>query len=206
MYPPQTEGKPYASLHWSRSTGLPDQLELEPVEGLIDTSKPAEQIAMDFLNKWRDLLGIDPADLGKPKTVTEGSFGNLQYPQIYRGVPVLGGGVMIHIYPWKSVELRMVGTPTYYPNIHLTTTQPVYTAEQAVKIAARFDEIPPEYDPVKAQTNLVIYPDCGYPPRAAPCNFHLAWEVYLLDPPGFFGYFVDALTGQIIHDINTTVN
>lgn len=199
-YPTPPGERDRVIIRWNEWTGLPSEISIyTPPPEPID--KPAEEIAREFLNEWRDLMGIDPADLGPPKVEIDGGYTSLEYPQINRGISVLWGGVRIRVEEGGRVASI---DSHYYPNLGALQipSTPNYSAQAALDIVAKFEEVERERISL-SETSLWVVPRCD---GVSPCNFYLAWRVQIITPLIYNGYYVDAIGGHIIGEFPTVLH
>jgi Zn-dependent metalloprotease len=129
------------------------------------------QTARHFLDTVQTLLHLDnPAQeltLKSNRTDTMGKR-HLRFDQYYQDIPVWNCTLTVHLNKAGDVELV---DGAFFPSPNKVSTQPVYTADQAIEKAQL--SIPHGADAVETDSpQLVIYPEPGQQPR-------LAWEIKL---------------------------
>jgi Zn-dependent metalloprotease len=114
---------------------------------------------------------------------------HVRLTQTYKGVPVIGGELIVHI----DASSQVAGTTgKYLPIDPIDNVNPSLTLDQAVKIAFEDVKLTPENSTVK-DTQLVILPLDG--------KQYLCWQVKIYPKyiSGLFSYYIDARSGQIIY-------
>lgn len=167
---------------FSPRTGLP-----AAITGGRDVPRPGrpEDAARSFLGSHADLLGVDPAAVNVERRVNGPGHSHLLFRQTYKGLPVEGAAVKVHLGGGNSV----LGVhSSYEPDLSLPTTPavPADAAANAAKADAGAAAV------VRDSPTLVVLPleSDGRP--------HLAWKMRVDGAGGGWRYFVDALTGQVL--------
>jgi bacillolysin len=124
--------------------------------------------------------------------------------QVHQNIPVYGGEIMLHERNHK-IDLM---NGRFYPESNLTNVVAKITQDEAIDIAEKHlvakDVTLAESDLVKERykTTLVIY----HPKRTKTIE-HLAWHL-IIKPNAMarYEYFIDAISGELIHHFNHTCN
>lgn len=163
-------------------------------------------IARGFLDQNRALFGLRSAAeelrLLYAEPDVQRGFTHLRFAQVYRGLPVFGRQLIVHLDPQQRI---VAVNGQFHPRIEIATT-PTLSAEQALAIALRDlrnRQLEPEeqdrvrIEPLPERTRLVIYVDTRG--RAA-----LAWQVKIMtaSPLGEWTFFVHAHRPMVIHAID----
>lgn len=163
-------------------------------------------IARGFLDQNRALFGLRSAaeelTLLRDEYDTQLGFSHLRLAQRYRGLPVFGRQLVVHL----DGEERIVAVNGQFaPAIELPT-EPAITPGRAMEVALanlRDEQLQPfelaraEIRPVPEDTRLMVYIDGRG--RAS-----LVYEVVVLtaSPLSQWQFFVDALRPQVVHAID----
>jgi len=155
-------------------------------EGLA--SGAPEVVADAFLDRWREELGVDPAQLGAP-TVTELDAMSqvVRYPVEVDGVPVVGALVQVAL-----AGGAVAGVHSLLPTQRPPSTTPTVSMETAAETAIGAVE-----GGVAGPARLVVLDRA----LAGGGDAHLAWEV-VVESPGAPAegrtVYVDALDGEVL--------
>lgn len=174
-------------LRYSPRTGLP-----AAVVGGHDYPRPGrpEDAARAFLSAHTDVFGFDPTGLSVEKQNAIPGHRHLLFRQNYKGIPVEGAAVKVHLDDHNSV----VGVhSTFEPGIALPTN-PAVPADAAGR-AALADA--GGRGSVRGTPTLVVLP------LESDGLSHLAWKMRVDTTAGSWRYFVDALTGQVLFRYST---
>lgn len=170
-----------------------------------EVGKP-EAIARGFLDQNRALFGLRSAAeelrLLRYQPDQRLGFAHLRLEQIYKGLPVFGRQLMVHLDP----EQRIVAVNgQFHPGLDLDT-EPAISPELALEVALadlKSEQLLPselarvEIQPLPEETRLAVYVD--YQGSAT-----LVWEVTILtaSPLGQWTYFVNAGRPVVVHAID----
>lgn len=177
--------------------------------GTANTEKAIGERALDYLVSLQPAGVVEPAQEFVAKNASNDEQGNahVRLEQVFQGVPVYGGELIAHT---KNGAFELLNG-RYYPTPQLATVNPVLDAEAAAqKIieALGAQNVKTNWTPEERQlvggqeqsTELVVYHHQG--------NFEaerLAWHIVIY--PNLLRrevYFVDAITGEIIHHFDHT--
>lgn len=174
-----------------------------------DANKAPGERALDYLASLRPAAIAQPAAEFRAKSAETDEQGNLhvRLEQHYQGIPVYGGEVIAHT---KQGAFELLNG-RYYPTPKLSTTTPAVSAGEAVqKIAAHYapgqlktgwtDEERQLVGGAEAKSELVIY-HLNRDLNAERLAWHVVFYPNLLRREVFF---VDALSGEIIHHFDHT--
>ncbi|RMG71012.1 MAG: T9SS C-terminal target domain-containing protein [Bacteroidetes bacterium] len=169
----------------------------------------AEAAALTHLEQVAARLGVaQPSTEFALQRHEQDALGHthVRMQQVWQGVPVYGAEVIVHFTPQQ--EIRLNGR--YQPTPQGLSTTPSLDADAARGLALAdagtlvpVQDIPPAWqeilDYTQAPAELVIY----HPPQAP--NPHLTWHISLRpNVLHHWEYFVDALTGDILHRYDHT--
>jgi Zn-dependent metalloprotease len=182
-----------ASVKYNPNTGSPDWVDgpLPYVLSQAESANP-ELAARDVLNNFKDVFGIKDAsrEFNLVRVDKDKQLGqtHVRLQQVKDGIPVWGKVMLVHLNDGKVLGIN----GDFQPGITVATT-PVVPASQAEAAALAADEgINPK---IYAPSQLMIYVD------NATQQSYLTWMVKVEAQVTLNnGYFVDALTGQIVHE------
>ncbi|MBI2877783.1 MAG: hypothetical protein HYY20_12990 [Candidatus Tectomicrobia bacterium] len=152
----------------------------------------AGEVAWSHLKGYYKGLGLKAQDLSSLKLegVKESPGGyHVRFQQIYRGLPVEGGRIAVHLD--RNYKVVMVRN-RYIPNLRVNVKVPVTIKQaEAVRIARNRPK-PPFVLRGAVSSQKVIFPDKEGP--------RLAWKVSVpsSQPPGDWIFFVDSHKGEIL--------
>lgn len=164
---------------------------LEAVQEILQIEQPGEEF---------QLQSIENDQLGQT---------HLRFRQIYKGIPVYTGELILHA--WDGQVQSLNGR--YFPTPELSGVQPIVSKETAIQNAfqhlskkTQIKQLTPEQQRLingkQAEAALVIY----HPNKDANAE-RLTWEVNIhADVVHRWTYFVDAKTGQVLHTFTKTCN
>ncbi len=170
-----------------------------------ELGKP-EAIARGFLDQNRALFGLrsatDELQLLRYQPDHQLGFAHLRLEQVYKGLPVFGRQLMVHLDP----EQRVVAVNGQFQPAIDVPTAPVISAEQAMETALAdlkgekllpFELAKIEIHPAPEDTRLMVYVDHQG-------NASLTWEVTILTaaPLGQWSYFINASRPVVVHAID----
>ncbi len=174
-----------------------------------DAGKTTGERALDYLASLKPAAIAQPAAEFRAKSAETDEQGNLhvRLEQLYQGIPVYGGEVIAHA---KNGAFEMLNG-RYYPTPELNTVSPAVSAGEAVqKIAAHYapeqlkadwtDEERQMVGGAETKSELVVYHH-NRNLNAERLAWHVVFYPNLLRREVFF---VDALTGEIIHHFDHT--
>lgn len=157
----------------------------------IDRSKPVEDAVLDFMDRHGDSFGLDEPSkemkLVRKNELPQGSV-NLRFEQMYKGVPVSGNEILVHVNKSGYLD-KIIALNSSTPDIDTT---PLVSEEEAIAIArqdiasGKFGEI---YDPM---ARLNINND----------GQRLIYVVTFMYNLHSWVYLIDAKSGEIIKKIN----
>src|SRR5438045_3410715 len=148
---------------WNAITGTPHRISGSYIEVTRPTKATAGRIALDFIRRNRDLLGVDPAALVLAKAdFNPRATWYVDFHQVYSGIPVEGGSVRVII---RGRRITSFGSD-FFSGVNVPV-QPTVSREQAV--AKAFRDLNVEGKP--ARVDLIVFPDL--PTR--PLRYHLSW-------------------------------
>lgn len=171
----------------------------------VEAGKP-EAIARGFLDQNRALFGLrsaaDELRLLRYQPDARLGFTHLRLEQVYRGLPVFGRQLMVHL---DQNEQIVAVNGQFHPDIELETA-PAISAEEAMEVALadlRGEKLLPfelakiAIFPAPEDSRLAVYVD--YAGSAT-----LVWEVTILTaaPLGQWSYFVNAGRPVVVHAID----
>lgn len=209
-FEPQTFVKPVAAseLRITRDLKTRRPIFIEGIPDAVRNSGAARSSnaqALEYLQAVSPLLELDVATTTFEqlhRTVDELGMTHLRLQQYYEGIPVFGADVRLH--GGRQGFDRLNGRTI--PNIQLPTTQPSVDATNAVSIVREALEQKHRWNDLNAtqldwvggkqvQHQLVVYP--------MESAAYLAWEVDVFpNLHQHYTYFVDALTGTILHSFS----
>jgi bacillolysin len=192
-----------AKIHWHENNGTPmfiDRKSAKPVSlsksnATLDTKK---SLAKNFLNQYKDLLKLNNPDeelvLNKTDIEDNGTT-HLKYLQYYKGIKVWGKDLFIHLDGSgyiESINGRHEPTPEEITDIsyQVSSENALLKVKNDLGSSGKFFE--------QKDGEKVIY----YDQQSKP---HLAWFIEIRpDLQKDYYYFVDALSGEIIHKYDNT--
>jgi hypothetical protein len=159
-------------------------------EGAIDTEERAVEVAEAFLAEHADLLRADPRRFGEPSAVFAMERWAVLFPEVYEGVPVLGGRA--HALFTREGRVYAAGSD-FHPDLE-TSTVPSLGREEAIAIAGLELGYVEGRDGAR-EASLWIYPIRG----ETRYEYRLSWRVRteMVEPLGNWESWVDARTGAI---------
>jgi Zn-dependent metalloprotease len=186
--------------------GIVQEANITTPNGRVDMQKAA----FTYLNRFKDLLGISnpEAEFQVHGTQLDNlTQVHIRMQQTFRGVEVYGSQVILHT---KNNLIQSLNG-RYFPTPKLTDVKPAVSAEQAIRVATAdvqnrttVSELDAEQRQVleyeKPTAKLVVY-HLNDDANAA----RLAWHITMR--PNFIEhwfYFVDAKTGQVLHQFDNT--
>jgi Zn-dependent metalloprotease len=186
----------------SRTTGLVRSASFVPGAVAADGADALERAEL-FLQRYGQALGVDSpaAELTAPD-ITADRVGHLRlaYDQRYRGVPVFGARLHLHLD--GSGEL-VTTTSSVVPDIELATVTPSLGSAAAERLAHTV--VAKQY-PAAAErlhledTELVVFNDGVIWGRTG--RNHLAWQTVVTDHASIRErLFIDAHTGRVIEQL-----
>jgi len=124
---------------------------------------------------------------------------HVRFQQMHDGIPVFEGDYQVHIRPDGRVDMA---NGHYYPDIQVSNNASI-SAKSAIQ-KAQSDLGADKKLQREPETKKMIYRQSQ---KSHEANFVLAWKVLLEVKDGYWQYFVDAGSGQIIDkfDLSTTV-
>ena len=204
------------AVHWDARSGIPDFLAVAPgTAALPYTPTEAEignpvAIARGFLDQNRalfDLAGVAADfDAGTIEPDRQRGFNNVRLRQLYRGVPVFGKQLIVHLDPHG----RIVAVNGQFSPAIAVPSEPTIDREAAESVALE-DLLATQLDPAerarvvtdvrRAKTALTVYVDESGKPT-------LTWRVTILtaSPLGQWQYFVNARRPVVVHRLDTVAN
>ncbi|HUP27250.1 MAG TPA: M4 family metallopeptidase [Chloroflexia bacterium] len=197
---------------WDAQTGIPRFL--TGIEGSVripysptaaEVGNPLA-IARGFLDQNRAIfkLGAVADDFGAARFEPDAQldFSHIRLPQVYKGVPVFGRQLVVHMDP----EQQIVAVNGHYaPGLDIST-QPSITRERAEQVATEDlkenqldskDAARVQATVLKDKTALTVYIDSAGKPT-------LTWQVKLatVEPTGEWTIFVNAHRPVVVHAID----
>ncbi|QXD15826.1 hypothetical protein GQ464_002435 [Rhodocaloribacter litoris] len=174
-------------IRWNEHTGTPASIFWGKT--LPFTGTPLEA-ARTFLQENHKLFKMrsDLSDLTHIRTQAHRGIHHVKFQQTYQGLPVEGAEYLVHIHEDGGVDMA---NGTYYPTIQ-APTRPALTEAAALRIAQ--SDLGNDVALQDGSTGeLVVYP--------GDAQFHLAWKLRLSSetPPDAWIYYVDALSGAVLH-------
>lgn len=194
----QAEGGSWV-VKWHPATGTPGTIYgtgLKIADWGRNSLEEGRRHANRLLAEHAELLGLGTSTFQEVIGARMGRTWSFTFDQSFRGVPVLEGRADVRIN--MSGVVAMLGSRAW-PIPEDFNTTPTIGAQVAQ--AAAWTELGGEPNGAVPAPRLVIWGDIASP-QLAP--FHLAWEVtvHQVDDGdrGKYGrYFVDALTGRVLH-------
>ncbi len=181
-----------------------DRLPYTPTS--VEVGNP-EAIARGFLDQNRALFGLrsaaDELRLLRLEPDKQLGFSHVRLDQVYRGLPVFGRQLVVHLDPHERV---VAVNGQFHPQIELPSVTPSLTPAQAMEVALanlREEQLLPfelakiVIEPAPEETRLAVYVD----ERGAAT---LVWQVTILTaaPLGQWSYFVNARRPVVVHAID----
>lgn len=198
-------------VQWDPGAEIPEFLTpADPTQRLPYTPTPAERgnpvaIARGFLDSNRALFKLgsaaDELSLLRLEPDTQLNFAHVRLSQIYKGLPVFGRQLVVHLDPQEQI---VAVNGQYAPGIAVET-QPVLTRAEAEALA-RHDLLTVQLTPLEAEraeieiyqhrTELMVYVDNDN--RAT-----LTWRVKILtlSPLGEWDFFINARRPVVVHHV-----
>jgi Zn-dependent metalloprotease len=153
--------------------------------------------AANFIERAGPLFPLGPNDTYQEQTTFEDKLGMTHslFKQLYRGIPVQGGGLAIHT--GRDETFKVNGR--FYPGIN-TAGVPQLSEETAVKLAYDFINGP---NPYHEKVTLIIAPLKG---DDKPENFRLCYQIEVLTGDALQQGIVqiDASSGELVNILATT--
>jgi bacillolysin len=186
-------------IRWSKKTGAPAR-----VRGNLSDSEEGnpEEIAKKFLTDHNELFAMDiPQEEVELKELSTDSEDNqhLKFRQLYKGVPVFGRQVIVHMdseNAVKGVNGKIIrNTEIELPN------KPEISAEEALKIVMEDDKDNKEWPDVNSRLQVLQHDGGNY------LTWHITVAGTTEDLKGQkasarWEYFVDAVIGKVIWRYN----
>lgn len=175
-----------------------------PIKLLKRTTTPLDT-GKQFLAEYGKYFGVadSPRELRILKQLSdEKNVSHLIYQQVYNGVPVYGGQLLVHT---KNSDVE-AANGKYIKLISSVNTAPQITKERASKIALDYAKSNLKIkEPVIKSITLYVFNKTSINPKAENKDY-LAWEISLTSKNGLTSYvlFVGAVDGKIIHIIENT--
>ncbi|NNJ10993.1 peptidase M4 family protein [Chloroflexales bacterium ZM16-3] len=200
------------TVRWNERSGIPDFLSAaDPAGRLPYQPTPAEignplAIARGFLDQNRALFGIRAAaedvSLLRLEPDLQRGFAHVRLDQQYRGLPVLGHQLAVHLDPDGQV---VAVNGEFMPALQLATAPTISAAEADAAAMANLtaeqlapgDAASAQITPLPSETRLAIYVDDQG-------QAILVWEVTLLTerPLSQWRFFVNAGRPVVVHAID----
>ncbi len=177
------------SIRWSETTGLPVSLysgRTKPYPGTY------EEAARVFLEEHQTLFGFtDTEQLEYTQTRVNRDIRYVTFYQKVEEVPVYKASYRVQVRPDGRI---IMANGIYHPDIDVST-DPLIQEAEAVRIARRELNIPPEQE-LDVTPELVIYP--------GPEDYHLGWRLILFskEPLTDWEFIVDAHDGMKLFRYN----
>jgi bacillolysin len=171
----------------------------------------ASQASFAYLNEVKGIMRIqDPVTEFKLRQSETDQLQQVhqRMSQVYRGIPVYGGEIILHRQNGQVESLN----GRYFATPQLADVNPSITQSQAIEQANRHVQTRTEFHELSAAQRKLL--DYQHGPDALLVIYHtgesvqlphLAWHVSLR--PNFvehWEYFIDAKTGAVIHQYNHT--
>lgn len=179
-------------IRWDPNSKIPRRIygfKTEPYPG------SAETIARQFLTQYQKLFRVDPSQLKMTRSQRYLGNESITFQQYFRGLLVDWAIVTVHV--TKQGEVILV-TSDYIPDIQVDTT-PQQEARAAVDtvVADLGLEVTPK-EKEAAGHELVVYQG------REDGTIYLCWKVTLFTqrPLGSWIYYLDAMTGRVVHHYN----
>lgn len=165
---------------------------------LVDPQADDESIrqaATEFVSAHGALLKADPTQLGPAEADTYLGKTQVVFPQVYQGVPVIGGRVEVYVAQGKLVLLGS----EFFSGVNVGTV-PALVPEQAKAAAIEGMPFDAAQDEFVAEPRLVIYPIIQ---QSRP-SYYLAYELQFTttEPAGYWWAYIDASDGQVLTRTN----
>ena len=165
---------------------------------LVAGTTPLEQ-ARSFARDYRQLLRVSDPDqelfLSRVEPAQISTLSLVTLAQSYRGIPVFGAEVAIHLADGEALNVLGFLLPTEELAARLPDVTPRLTAEKAEEIVKAARAPFPSVQLLQP-SRLAIYDACVFA-EGEPMNPKLVWRVTYVGASEEL--FVDAHTGQIVH-------
>lgn len=205
--PPLQKGR--QKVHYAPSTGLPSfvQTTRSGVPGRSGIQRDARTAAFQYLDELKAVLRItDPQQefAFKSSHIDNSNRAHVRLGQVYKGVPVYGSEVIVHISPEGDVfngQYRLIRDDlSVAPALSMGSAIQRASAHLRTGAARReltaFEKGLVQY--AEPQATLVIYQDAGLV-KTDVLAYHITVCPSLTER---WEYFVDATTGAVLHQIN----
>jgi len=173
-----------------------------PIKLLKKTSTPLDT-GRQFLAEYGKYFGVADSvrELKILKQLKDDkNTSHLIYQQIYNGVPVYGGQLLVHT---KNSGVE-AANGKYIKLLNSINTAPKISKERAAQLALDYAKNNLRVNEAKIKSNtLYVFNKASLNPKAENKEY-LAWEVILNGKNGFNSYtlFIDATNGKIIQKIS----
>lgn len=164
--------------------------------------KSKEKAAEKFLEDYGDFFGLDDSEKDMKlvkKTKDKQGITHLRYNQVYEGVPVFGGQMIVHLKKDLSSVSANAGLDT---DISLDTHPEISKEKAEEKAAQKWEEKFKGKDPKILSSKLVVF--SGKLVKDDPeGKDRLAWlvEIFETQPRSHEYYFIDAKNGETVFQI-----
>ena len=209
MYTPSSKQKqlltqlkkidPDISVKWDEKSGVPLRIKGKLSEAVRAQPKEA---ALDFLSKNKELFALSAPQKDmffKGVGLDKRGNAHVKFQQLYKGFPVFGRELVIHVDPTRSVK----GTNGRLASNLKAPTKPKISGDKAINIALKHDA-DNKPDPIHPDPSLLIFIGKGE-------KAHLAWQLTLRgmdkaldgsDTPARWEYFIDSQSGKVLWRYN----
>ena len=126
-----SEKRPNSEVEWSTRSGSP-----RAIQGTLSKPLPGtpSDVSRGFLVENRDLFGIqeDMRDLKEVDQIEWGGFQHVRYQQIYKGIPVFGGELLVASDASNIVRLT---AGSYFSDLEIAEEKKAVSKKKAIETA-----------------------------------------------------------------------
>jgi len=152
-------------------------------------------IAPKILERYKELLGVDPAEFVLERAEWDGEYWYVSFDQFYKGVPVHNGNFGFTLN--SDGNIISIGSDGH-PDLDLSVTPQRNVAELVESTKSRFDVENADSLEILSEPELLIYPE----KLEDKINYHLAYKIELHDKMSGDRrrYFIEAKNARILSE------